>query len=765
MPTRPKPPVGSPDGVTVGDDFDDDIDGVDDVDDVDDFDDDVVALVTDDEDLSDNIEDEEETNLADEYLEPVEEVSFDDATDAEEIEEGALEQDDAEFAEEGDGEPVEGESLEDEPAAAALALAADDMRAEPASPTAAETAPVSEDGAPPQADISFDAPTAGAVEAGVLPDEQSIVALSEIPKAAPRAKATPEISRRKLPIGQMLLEAGHIKEDQLEMALAEQRRTKSLLGEVLVSLGFVVEEVVARMVSTQTGIPFVTVPPDALPVALLKLVPEDVARKYRVVGLGVEGAVLKLAMANPFDVVALDSIRASTGLVPFPSIATWGQINKCIERNFATNESFDEQFERLIASAEARVGNEGDSEDVTRGPLVELVDQIIIRAAEERATDIHIEPEELVIRIRYRIDSILQPGPMIPKKLQNGITARLKVMAGLNIAENRVPQDGRIRFAVKGRQIDLRMSTMLCNYGENIVLRVLDKSSVVLSLEKVGFLKDDMLKFEKLIDRPHGIILVTGPTGSGKTTTLYAALSKLNTIDVNIMTIEDPIEYELNLIRQSQINVKAGVTFASGLRALLRQDPDIILIGEMRDQETAQMAIRAAMTGHMVFSTLHTNTAAGAVNRVVDMGVEPLMVTDTVIAAIGQRLSRMTCPKCKQPIDAPRERWKELEGAAEREKIEWDGKVVVPKGCLDCRFKGYHGRAALFEIFEMTREAQDMILKRQFGPELMRLARAQGMRTMYDDGLRRVLLKTHTLDELDRVIEHDLKVEIGVVDA
>ncbi len=594
--------------------------------------------------------------------------------------------------------------------------------------------------------------------AGILPDMLEVEQIEEMPKPEARNQVGPDIGRRKMLLGEMLLAAEAIKEDQLEMALAEQRRTRTLLGEVLVSLGFTTEDVVARTVSEQSGIPYVQVPQVALPPQLLKLVPEDLCRKHKLIAMGVEGAILRLAMANPFDVVALDTLRSTTGLVPFPLIATWDQIQKAVERNFQANESFDETFERLIAAAQARGANDTD-DDVNRGPLVELVDQLIVRAADERATDIHIEPEELVIRVRYRVDSILQPGPMIPKKLQAGITARLKVMAGLNIAESRVPQDGRIRFGMKGRQIDLRMSTFLCNYGENIVLRVLDKSSVVLSMEKVGFLPDDLAKFDNLIEKPHGIILVTGPTGSGKTTTLYAALSKLNTIDVNIMTIEDPIEYELNLIRQSQVNTKAGITFASGLRALLRQDPDIILIGEMRDEETAQMAVRAAMTGHLVFSTLHTNTAAGAVNRVVDMGVEPLLVTDTVIAVVGQRLSRMVCPHCKELIPAPQHRIRELERAAEREKFEWNGLVATAKGCSECRFRGYHGRVALFEIFEMTREAQDMILKGEYGTPLVRLARSQGMRTMYDDGLRRVLYGTHTLDELDRVIEHDLKVE------
>jgi type IV pilus assembly protein PilB len=578
----------------------------------------------------------------------------------------------------------------------------------------------------------------------------------------PEPRANPTVggidAKKKLPLGQILLNAGAIQEDQLDLALAEQRRTRSLIGETLISLGFITEKQIAETVSGQTGIPFVSVKGEPISPELLKMVPEDVCRRHRLVPLGAEGSVLRLAMANPFDVVALDYVRTSTGLIPFPSIAPWGDIAKSIEKYFARGDSFDESFEAIITAAEAKA-DDMDAEETIGGPLVELVDQLIIRAVEERATDIHIEPEENVIRVRYRIDSVLQPGPTIPKKLQAAISARVKVMAGLNVAENRVPQDGRIRFSIKGRNIDLRLSTFLCNYGENIVMRVLDKSSVVLSLATLGFMADDRALMEKFLAKPHGVIVVTGPTGSGKTTTLYASLAQLNTIDVNIMTIEDPIEYEMNMVRQSQVNVKAGITFAVGLRALLRQDPDIILIGEMRDTETAQMAIRAAMTGHLVFSTLHTNTAVGAVNRLVDMGVDPLLVSDTVIGCIGQRLARLACPTCKTFVPAPEHKRQELEEAAAREKIEWDGMVAQANGCEECKGRGYKGRAGLYEIFEMSHAAQQLVLQKRYG-EIQGLATNTGMRSMYDDGLRRVLLKILTVDELDRVIDRELRAEM-----
>jgi len=629
-------------------------------------------------------------------------------------------------------------------------------------PPAAPGAPAPE--APPAAAPAEAAPAIEAVEAGVLPDDASLGDIEVMPEPERSASADgtsdaiKSVSRRALPLGSLLVEAGCINNDQLEMALAEQRRTRGLLGDVLVGLGFATEETISEAVGRQTGIAFTRVAREPIAPNLLKLCPEEMCRRHRLVPLGIEGSVLKLGMANPFDVVALDSIRASTGLVPYPSIAPWTDIAAAIEKSFSSIESFDETFEKLIASAEARVGSD-EKEAVARGPLVELVDQLILRAVEERATDIHVEPEEMVVRVRYRIDSVLQPGPMIPKKLQTAIAARVKVMAGLNISENRLPQDGRIRFSIKGRQVDLRVSTFLCNFGENIVLRVLDRASVVLSLEKLGLFADDQGKLERLISRPHGIVLVTGPTGSGKTTTLYASLSKLNTIDVNIMTIEDPIEYELTLVRQSQVNVKAGITFASGMRAILRQDPDIVLIGEMRDEETAQMAVRAAMTGHLVFSTLHTNTAVGCIPRLIDMHVEPLLLIDTIIAVIGQRLSRVVCPKCHRRVPCPADRRPELQAAAAKEGIEWDGTVAEPVGCHDCRFRGFHGRNALFEIFEMNSEAQDLILKKHYGAELAAAGRRAGMRTMYDDGVRRVLTHRLTIEELDRVIDNELRDE------
>ncbi len=567
------------------------------------------------------------------------------------------------------------------------------------------------------------------------------------------------VSRRRLPLGSLLVEAGSINNDQLEMALAEQRRTHNLLGEILVSLGFASEEIITEAVGRQTGIAFLRLAREPIAPNLLKLVPEEIYRRHRLVPIGIEGSILKLAMANPFDVVALDTIRANTGLVPFPYIAPWSDIAAAIEKSFSTIESFDETFEKLCTPVEADTLVCDDKNDmVARGPLVELVDQLFLRGVEECATSIHIEPEDGVVRVRYRIDSILQPGPMIPKKLQTAVAARIKIMAGLKIEQTRVCQKGRIRFSVKGRQVNLRVSFFPCHYGENIVLRVQDRASVAFSLEKLGLSHDDLKKFQCIIKRPHGIVLVTGPTDCGKTTTLYTMLSALNTIDVNVMTIEDPIEYELTLARQTEVNRRANITFAEGLRGILDQDPDIIMISEIRNLETAQMALRAAMTGRIVLSAMYVNSAFDAIPNLIGMGVDPLQLTDNIVAVIGQRLTRVVCPKCYKRVPTPEDRHAELKAAAQEvekeENIVFDFDYVAGVvGCHDCRWRGYRGRQPLTEIFEMSREARDLILRGRDRDEVVACARRNGMRTLHTDGLRRVLAHKLTFEELDRVVK------------
>lgn len=576
-----------------------------------------------------------------------------------------------------------------------------------------------------------------------------------MPEPEPPRDYTPatlaQVERRKLPLGSLLVEAGCINNDQLEMALAEQKRTRKLLGEVLVSLGFATEETIAEAISRQTGIEYLRVPAEPIAPNILKLVPEELCRRYRMVPLGIEGSILKIAMANPFDVVALDTIRASTGLEPLPFIAPWGDIAAAIEKSFSTAESYDGTFDILAASAEARASQDDEGEQKAAGhePLIEIVNQLILRAVNERATHLHIEPEENVVRVRFRVDSEMRIGPMIPKKLGTAVATRLKLMAGLDISENRRPQDGRIHLSVKGREIVLRLTTTLANFGENIVVRVLDRANALRPLEKMGLFPDDHGKLKRALGRKSGLILVTGPANSGKTTLLYALLAKLNDIDVNVMTVEDPIECVLTLARQTAVDHRAGITCADGLRAILRQNPDIIMIGELGDAETAQLATRAAAAGRLVLSTMPVGAAADAVPRLIGMGVDPLLLSDALIAVTSQRLARAICPRCYKRVPAPEEYMAELEAAAEKENIGWDGMVAEPVGCHDCDFRGLHECVPLFEIFEVTPGAQNLIARKCDKAELAACAESSGMRTLYQDGLRRVLTHKITPETLD----------------
>ena len=388
----------------------------------------------------------------------------------------------------------------------------------------------------------------------------------------------------------------------------------------------------------------------------------------------------------------------------------------------------------------------GESEAAQEVPVIRLVDSLIGRGIQEGATDIHVEPEERLVRNRYRVDGILRQGPDIPKELQGAVIARLKVMGNLDIAENRLPQDGRISFQFGGRGIDIRISTFPTVQGENLVLRILDRAKLVLGLEQLGFSPDQLTFFRRILQSPNGIILVTGPTGSGKTTTLYSAMSNLNAEEKNILTIEDPVEYEIPGIRQSQVNVKAGLTFGASLRHMLRQDPDVIMVGEMRDEETTDIAIRAALTGHLVFSTLHTNDAAGAIPRLADMGAPPFLLSSALLLVVAQRLVRTICVSCKEEAEPDPALLKRLGLQGKEDQL----KFFQGKGCDKCGFTGYRGRIGIFELLQMTPEMSPLILERVDSHTIQRAARAQGMRTLMEDGIRKALRGRTTLEEVAR---------------
>jgi type IV pilus assembly protein PilB len=546
-----------------------------------------------------------------------------------------------------------------------------------------------------------------------------------------------------------MLDAGLVTEDQLERALAEQKRTREPLGAVLVGLKIVDEGTVAAQLALQEGVPFSSLPSGTLEPALLSVLPEALARKHCVVPLGRRGNALQLAMAHPGDVSALDAVREATGMVLERVVAPASEIQRCIERSYRRKEALDAVFERALSAA-------WGPEQSSGGPIVELVEQIVTRAIEERATDIHVQPEENLLRIRLRIDGLLQSGPVVPRRLAAQVAARIKVMADLDVSESRLPQDGRIRFALRNRTVDLRVSTFLTQHGENIVLRVLDRNAQPLSLDALGIQPQDLDRLDAILRRPNGVVLVTGPSGSGKTTTLYAALNRINSMEINVMTIEEPIEYELPLVRQSQLNPKAGITYASGLRAILRQDPDVILVGEIRDPETAQLAMRASLTGHLVFSTLHPNSSLGVVPRLVDLGVSPALLSSTLQAVLAQRLCRKLCALCRAEDDTPPPELLSRLRALARRQGRSEIVLYQPRGCSACRYTGYHGRVGLFELLEIGTRQREQLVRGLLGSELMEEHHAGRLPTLYEDGLGKALQGLTSLAELRRTLEPEL---------
>ena len=549
------------------------------------------------------------------------------------------------------------------------------------------------------------------------------------------------------PLGQRLIEAGLIDQTQLQAALSEQQRTKQTLGSILIRLGFVDEEAVAAAVAAQARVKYVDLGQYSPQPEATQRVQENFARQKRLVPISFVGKALVVAMANPLDVLALDELRhLAKGPVEVVG-ATESQVQKALDRAYGAGMGWNEVVEESLRHVARKAGEAlGESEVAQEPPIIRLLDNLIFRAVQDGATDIHVEPEEKLVRNRFRVDGLLRYGPHLPKELQGAVTARIKVMANLDIAENRLPQDGRISFNSGGREVDLRVSTFPTTHGENLVLRILDRSKLVLGLEQLGFAPDQLTNFKRLLMHPNGIILASGPTGSGKTTTLYSGLTYLNSEERNIMTIEDPVEYGIPGIRQSQVNVKAGLTFGAGLRSILRQDPDVIMVGEMRDEETVEIAIRAALTGHLVFSTLHTNDAAGAIPRLTDMGAAPFLVSSALILVVAQRLVRVICTNCKEeaPPDPVVIRRLGLQAK------EGELKVFQGKGCDKCDQTGYRGRIGIYEMLIVTPELTPLILERADAGAIRRAARAQGMRTMVEDGIRKAIRGLTTLEEVAR---------------
>ena len=556
--------------------------------------------------------------------------------------------------------------------------------------------------------------------------------------------------RKRRRLEEILLSEGLLDERQLEIARAEQERTGHSLGRVLIDLGMVRESSLVEALASQIGLPFVDLAETQIDPAAASSIPESVCRRYSAIPIRYEDNKIVVAMSDPANVFAIDDIRTITRMEVQPVVATRTDVASAIQRL----RGMDESVEDIAAAAAAE---ETDAEDLSKvkelvedAPIVKLVNLLITRAVAERASDIHIEPQERDVRIRNRIDGVLHDVMRSPKSIQSGVISRLKIMADINIAERRVPQDGRVGLVVGGKAIDLRVATLPTVYGEKVVIRILDKSSVLLNLQDLGFADENFTRFESSFKKPYGMLLVTGPTGSGKSTTLYATLNILNKSDRNIITVEDPVEYRLAGVNQIQINTRAGLTFASALRSILRSDPDIVLIGEIRDRETAQIAVEAALTGHLVLSTLHTNDAPSAITRLIEMGIEPFLVSSAVDCVLAQRLVRVLCDRCKEPYLPTEEALLEA-----RIPIPEDGdlpKLYRAVGCQHCSKTGYRGRMAVHEVMLKNEEIERLTAERRSAEEIARASRAAGMTTMRDDGVRKVLDGKTSIEEIMRVI-------------
>ncbi len=562
----------------------------------------------------------------------------------------------------------------------------------------------------------------------------------------------------------MLLEQELISKEQLAECVHLQRQKGQSLAHALVERGYLSEEDVVITLSEQLGIPHIRVANYKIPEEVLKEVPETLARQYQMLPISVTGDVLTVAMADPLNIMALDDLRMLTSSDIEPVVAVESELVEAIEKNYGVGKQSEKIYDDLVSGQEEAEGVEvveeeddiGDIaslEEAEGAPVIKLANLIIVNALEATASDIHIEPFENELRVRYRVDGMLEETKSPPKSFQNALTSRYKILSGLDIAEHRLPQDGRFRIRYKGREVDFRISILPCYYGEKIVMRILDKANLTLDLDKLGFESQPMEAFREALLLPFGMILLTGPTGSGKTTTLYSALHKLNDIKTNVITVEDPVEYELFGINQVQTKAEIGLTFAASLRSILRQDPDVVMIGEIRDEETADIAVKAALTGHLVLSTLHTNDAASVFTRLGDMGLEPFMIQSSVAIAAAQRLLRRICPECKEKIKVPPE-------VLERIQYHLEPGTEPPsfvrgRGCSRCKNTGYKGRVAVIEAMANYPELQDTILKRLPSAQIKDVAIRCGMSTLRQNALAKAAKGLTTIEEVLRVTATD----------
>jgi type IV pilus assembly protein PilB len=555
----------------------------------------------------------------------------------------------------------------------------------------------------------------------------------------------------------MLISAQLISEDQLKKALLLQQKEGGRLGSNLVKLGFVDEDTLVAFLSKQYGIPSVNLSEVEVDPKVLKLIPAEVAQKYQILPIGRTGATLTVAMVDPSNVFAIDDVKFMTGYNVEAVVASDSSMKAAINKYYSSGDALQTVLDSIKLKEDALDIVHDEEEDVNlvdlkqaveEAPVVKLVNLILSDAINKGASDIHVEPYEKSFRVRYRIDGILYEVMSPPMRLRAALTSRIKIMAELDIAERRLPQDGRIKVKMKGREIDLRVSTLPTIFGEKIVMRILDRGSLVLDLTKLGFEQEALRDFQEAITSPYGMALVTGPTGSGKTTTLYSALSTINVVGTNIITAEDPVEYNLFGINQVQMKDEIGLNFAASLRSFLRQDPDVIMVGEIRDYETAEIAVKAALTGHLVLSTLHTNDAPSTINRLLNMGVEPFLVSSSVLVILAQRLARKICQECRAVEEIPQRALVNIGFSPEEAE-----RVVCHrgKGCLNCNNTGYRGRIALYEVMPVREEIKELVLEGASAGEIKKKAIQLGMRTLRMSGLQKIKDGVTSVEEVLRV--------------
>ncbi len=560
---------------------------------------------------------------------------------------------------------------------------------------------------------------------------------------------------KKKRLGEMLVDAGLLNEAQLQQALANHKKQGLKLGQYLIRQGLLQESQIMDLISTQLKVEKYRPDKHSVDVNLSKLIPVDLAKKYQVAPLSKKGHLLIVAMTDPMDIAALDAVELHANAEVEPLICTEQELNQIIGSLYGMYTDLGHVLES-VEEREYQNGEEPEKEEKTgdltvsslqglaeEAPVVRLVNSILSQAVRDRASDVHLSPEKDLVNIRFRIDGKLHDVPAPPKSMFLAVVSRLKILANMDIAVSRIPQDGRFTIRMDNKEINIRASSLPTIHGENLVLRLLDTSGGIIGLDQLGMSTKDQDKLNNMIHRPYGMILSTGPTGSGKSTSLYSILKELNQPDVNIITIEDPVEYRIDRIRQVQLNRKAGMTFAGGLRSILRQDPDIIMVGEIRDTETATIAVQAAMTGHRVLSTVHTNDAAGAITRFIDMGIEPFLIASVMVVSFAQRLVRKICPYCKTPYVPPPETFA-LWGLE-----KYAGTTLYKGGgCFQCMETGYKGRTGIFEVLVIDETVQDMILKRRSAQEITRALRAEGkLRTLREDAVSKVFKGITTLEE------------------